>query len=167
MTWLSGKLPLGSVDTSGDVTINSGGVVTIIGAKGIEIRLATGISDETISGTTILGTITPAATFGQALHIHTDGTYVLADADDEALLPCQGLAVDTGSGADKKILYQGLIRNDAWSWDEGDPIYVSSTSGGLTQTKPTTTGQFVQIVGFAVSSTIMYFNPQLVMVEVG
>jgi hypothetical protein len=99
--------------------------------------------------------------------MHTDGAYVLADADDKDLLPCHALAIDTGAGADKKLLYQGLVRDDSWSWTKSGLVYASTTAGGLTQTRPSEVGEFVQIVGFAVESNMIYFNPQLIVLEVG
>ena len=125
----------------------------------LEIDAAVGT--DLASGLTSFGTTTPAVTYSQALHVHTDGTYVLADADDSDLVPCTALAIDTGAGSGKEVLLQGYINNSSWTWTVGGMIYLSTTAGGLTQTAPSAAGEIVQIVGYAVDTDIMYFNPQL------
>jgi len=96
--------------------------------------------------------------FGAALHIDSDGNQIMADADGTAVIPCHFLAAEAGTGV-KKVLLVGFITNSSWSWTPGEPIYVSTTAGQLTQTAPSTTGDRVQIVGYAMSATTMFFNP--------
>jgi hypothetical protein len=105
--------------------------------------------------------------FGAALHMDTDGNWVMADADWTSM-PCQALALEAGTGS-KKVLMQGFIRNDSWNWTVGGDsglIYVSTTTGQLTQTAPSSTGDKVQIVGFATHADRMYFNPEYTLIEV-
>jgi len=126
-----------------------------------------GLDDLSANGFRSRGTVTPAATFGQALKIDTTtGNYVLADASAIATIPCVALAIDTGAGADKSLLKQGFMRNDAWSWTPGLPLYVSLSSGALTQTAPSTTGEYVQAVGYAETSTVIYFNPTMFWIKI-
>jgi hypothetical protein len=101
-----------------------------------------------------------------ALHMDTDGNWIEADADtaSAADMPCQALALETGTGT-KKVLLRGFARNDDWAWTVGGLIYVSTTTGTLTQTAPSTTGDMVQIVGFATHADRMYFNPSYTMIE--
>jgi hypothetical protein len=118
-----------------------------------------GLSDDTCNGDIITDQV-DANSFGQwaALHIDTDGNWIEADADGATTMPCLGLAVESGTGS-KKILLRGFVRNDGWSWGTvGGAIYVSTTAGGLTQTAPGS-GKQVQIVGWAMSATIIYFCP--------
>ena len=44
------------------------------------------------------------------------------------------------------------------SWTSGAKLYLG-TSGGVTEALPTTTGEFVRIVGYAISTNLIYFNP--------
>jgi len=62
-------------------------------------------------------------------------------------------------------LLHGFLRNDAWSFTPGAPVYVSPTAGELTQTIPTGTGQQVQVLGYATASNIIYFNPDFTLIE--
>ena len=117
------------------------------------------------------GTIVPmqvdenATGFGAALHMDTDGNWIEADADAVATMPCQALALETGTGV-KDILKYGFIRNDAWTWTVGGLIYASCTTGGLTQTAPVGAGDQVQVVGYATHANRMFFNPSYVLLEI-
>jgi hypothetical protein len=100
-----------------------------------------------------------------ALHMDTDGNWIEADADTAsgADMPCQALALETGTGT-KKVLLRGFIRNDAWTWTVGGLIYVSTTTGTLTQTAPSSADDRIQIVGFATHADRMFFNPSYSMI---
>jgi len=119
-----------------------------------------------ISGISSYGMIEANTTgIGAALFMNSDGNYEEADADDIATMPCVALALETGTG-NKKILLQGYICNDSWTWTPGGLVYVSPTTGVLTQTIPSTTGQQVQIAGYASKTTTVYFNPNLLLIEI-
>ncbi len=119
-----------------------------------------------ISGVSSYGTIASNSVgSGAALFMNSDGEYEEADADAVSTMPCVALALETGTG-NKKILLQGYITNESWNWTTGGIIYVSPDTGELTQAIPSTTGQQVQIVGYASGSDIMYFNPNLMLIEI-
>lgn len=107
---------------------------------------------------------TNAEGIGAPLFMAADGHFDTADADADTTAPCVALALETGTGT-KKVLLYGVIRNDAWNWTIGPGkaslIYLSTTVGTLTQTQPTGTNNVVQIVGWAISADVMFFNPQL------
>jgi hypothetical protein len=103
-----------------------------------------------------------------ALYLAADGHYEEADADANTTMPCVALALEEGTGT-KNILREGYIRDNTWAWTVGAVaglIYVDTITGVLTQTAPSGTGDFVQVVGYAVTADIMYFKPNLAMVEV-
>jgi len=101
---------------------------------------------------------TNTAGVGAPLSIASDGNFDMADANVDAFMPCIALALATGTGS-KPVLLSGTIRNDTWSWTPGGIIYVSTTAGQLTQTNPTTTGDYSQRVGWATASNAIYFDP--------
>lgn len=103
--------------------------------------------------------------FGAALHIDTDGNFIEADASGATTMPCDVLAVEAGTGS-KKVLLQGFIRDDSWSWTVGGTIYVSVAAGGLTQTAPSASGEQVQAIGRATVSNTFYFNPDYTVLEI-
>ena len=124
-------------------------------------------ADEKFSGlaSEAVMTITETAECGHALyHTTTANQYSLANATDSSAMLCVALCMDdqTGSNGEKKVFLQGYIRESTlWTWTIGGLIYVDTNAGLLTQTKPTTAGNVQQCVGYAISTTAMYFNPQL------
>lgn len=70
-----------------------------------------------------------------------------------------GLALGT-SEANDGLLVDGLISSSAFSaFSAGDTVYVSETEGALTNTAPTAQGSIVRIVGYALGSSFVHFNP--------
>lgn len=116
--------------------------------------------DDTYSGTAITG-LNAGATIAQwePVYIGGSSTWLLADANGSGTYPARGLAtaayVDTNPAV---ILTQGTVRNDAWNWTIGGTIYLSGTAGALTQTAPSTSGDKVQAVGYALTADIAYFD---------
>lgn len=117
-------------------------------------------SDDTSTGTTISG-LNAGATIAQWEAVYLDGssTWQLADANGTGTYPARGLATAAYSSTDPAvILVHGTVRNDAWAWTPGGAIYLSATAGGLTQTAPSTSGDKVQQVGFALTADIAFFD---------
>ena len=74
----------------------------------------------------------------------------------------------SGANATANYLLHGFARKDTWSWTVGSNIYLSTTgttTNTMTQTAPSGTNQVIQILGWATSATVIYFNPSLVQVE--
>lgn len=114
-------------------------------------------ADHAFNGIYTNETVGEDVTFGEVLYLNSNGSLYLADADASTTMPVVGIATEaissTGAG---DILRQGYIRDDSWAWTVGGLIYASTTAGGLTQTKPTGSGDQVQIVGYAYSADIMF-----------
>jgi len=132
----------GNMQITGDIDNHSSSGITVIAPVGVNI---TG--------------------FGAALYVSSDGMLKEADANDVASMPCVALALESGTG-DKEILLQGFIKNEDWTWTPGGLIYVSPTTGAVSQTKPSASGQQVQILGVAVSTDMIYFTPNLMLIEI-
>lgn len=93
--------------------------------------------------------------------------YIMALSDDVTRMFCVALALEVGTGT-KRILLKGIVRNDAWDWNPGDPVYVETSDGGegkLTQIEPGA-GCCIQIVGYALEWNVLDFNPNLAYAEV-
>jgi hypothetical protein len=165
-----------TIDASdaGAATFNSdvivGGAVLLTEGSALDIatpllpttdHTATGLTAQMLAG----GTIGAFETV--CIHTTTDEV-VISDADAIATMPVIGIApaaiADTNTGT---ILLQGFIRDDTWNWTLGGILYAdNTTAGGMTQTAPSGSGDFVQVVGVALSADVVYFNPSLTMVEV-
>ncbi len=130
------------------------------------IEITGDIDNYSSSGITVIAPVgTNSTGFGAALYMANDEKLKEANADAVATMPCVALAIETGTGH-KEVLLQGFIKNDSWTWTVGAPIYVSTTTGAITQTKPSTSGQQVQIIGYAVSADMIYFMPNLMLIEI-
>jgi hypothetical protein len=107
---------------------------------------------------------------GCPLYMAADGHFDEADADAVSTAPCVAIALETGTGS-KKVLLHGVIRNDDWDWTTGPGelglVFLSTTVGTLTQTAPSGENDVIQVVGFALSDDVLYFNPQLHVIEHG
>lgn len=80
--------------------------------------------------------------------------------------PVSALRLETGTGV-KSILKKGFVRDLSWSWTKGQLLWLSpATAGLITSTKPTTSGNIIQCVGYAAESNVIYFCPDLVWGEV-
>lgn len=123
-------------------------------------------SNATASGLIVTATVdTNAEGIGAPLFMAADGNLDTADADANTTSPCVALALETGTGVGKKILVHGILRLDSWNWTRGPGdaslIYVSTTTGTLTQTKPVGTDDVVQPVGWALTDDSIYFSPSM------
>jgi hypothetical protein len=106
---------------------------------------------------------------GAALMLASDGHFDLADASSSTTMPCRALALETGTGS-KLVLLDGFIRNDSWSWTPGASLFVHVTTGALSASPAggdETAGNIVQIVGYALTATIIRFAPSLNYAELG
>jgi hypothetical protein len=107
---------------------------------------------------------------GQTVYIKSDGAYWLSDASATTTMPAVAIMLEAGTAAQsKKALFWGFMRNDAWSWSFGGDagiLYASTIVGELTQTKPSTSGDQVQVMGVAKSATVIIFNPNFGLAEV-
>lgn len=99
--------------------------------------------------------------FACPLHVKTNGHFEQCSAaSGTSRMPCIALALEEGIGY-KKVLWNGIIRKDSWSWTPGDIIYVSTVDGALTNIKPTISGSWVQVIGIAIAANVINFNSGL------
>ena len=108
--------------------------------------------------------------FPDVVYIDSSGEWSIADADADTSIGLLGMALATiASGEVGLILLQGFVRDDTWAWTDGGingQIYVSGTAGDMTQTPPAGIGDQVQVVGYAHTADVIYFNPENTVIEV-
>lgn len=130
------------------------------------ININRALNDHDAVGVVDTRTVDANATgFGAAMFVASDGNLEEASAETLDTMRCMGLALESGTGQ-KQILRWGRIRDDSWSWTTGGVIFVSTTTGQLTQTAPSGSGQCVQAVGEAEASNIIFFNPSYDVIEI-
>jgi len=127
-------------------------------------------SDHTASGNKCVLNANENQAFGDVCFINADGQAQLGDADAIATSSCVAMCADAtiSANADGNYLLLGFARDDTWAWTVGGLIYLSTTGttgNTLSQTAPTGTDDVVQIMGVATHADRMYFNPQLVQIE--
>lgn len=95
--------------------------------------------------------------FGGCLVQATDFNFDSADADSDTT-PCQAVHCDPyGNTGATIVMFKGHIRDDSWNWSAGW-VYLG-TDGMPTQTKPSGTGDIVQIIGRATSADTIRIKP--------
>lgn len=92
-------------------------------------------------------------------YLNASGQMVKADADAQNTtntLIAMCLTAG-GSGETLTFLLKGFYGLSGFT--AGDILYISQTAGDVTATRPTANGTFVRIVGYATSSTEIFFDP--------
>lgn len=90
------------------------------------------------------------------------GGYVLADNKDATTLTGVALAMEGSSNGSVKVLLRGDYAVDGLA--DGSSVYVG-TSGAMTTTVPTTSGQYIKCVG-VVHGNILDFAPSEIAVQI-
>ena len=130
--------------------------------------------DHKVNGITIEGEVgTGGAGFMDLVYILHEsgetptGRFCKADASATGTMPAVGLNYTStkSAGDTTRILIQGIARDDSWAWTPGGRLYVSETAGDLTQTAPSDDGDFIQVVGIALTADSIYFAPELTTIE--
>jgi len=103
-------------------------------------------------------TIDGGVSTGNLVYLDTT-TWKQADAD--AITTATGvLGIYLGSN---NILIDGVWTTTGLT--AGSDYYMSTTAGGITTTAPSTTGDIVRFVGTALSTTLLFFKPDMTPME--
>ena len=120
----------------------------------------------------VLATVTSgqdSITFGMALSLDSDGTYIAANGNSTGVLPARAIACQAADDTDAvEVLLQGFIRDDSWDFtgDINKDIVLDETAGAWVLADgsiPADTGDIIQIIGHVTltgATEIFYFNPQ-------
>jgi hypothetical protein len=136
------------------------------------LTIDTAIADEKCSG------ITAAFTAGESL-VRGDVVYFKAGdskmhkvnmtAGNSEAIPAVAMAAeDISADAVGKFLMQGVIHDAGTfpSFTVAGRLYAPEAEGPPTQTKPSTDGDLVQVIGWAITADKIYFNPSPDYIEV-
>jgi len=113
-----------------------------------------------------------SVTIMDCVYMGTDGEWHKTDAD--AIASGGGLlAISLESKNDGEAMNVALpgsfVRDDTWNWslttEQGRVYLDTETAGALTQTPPSGTDDVVRIAGYAVTTDIIYFGPEIVVVH--
>lgn len=127
------------------------------------------IKDHSSSGLVGKHTTGEGLVFGELCYYKSDGKYWKTDADAESTTKGDlAICIKGKINADTtyKFLEWGYIRDDSWSFTKGAELYVSTTAGGITETAPSTTTEYVRIIGYAHETNIVKFFPDNTYIKV-
>ena len=120
------------------------------------------------------GTFAASFSAGDLICLGTSGgspVWSLADNNSTSTLATGMLGIALGSTPASGILVRGFARSTTYSaLADGGIVYIGSTAGDMTTTIPTTSGNFVRIVGYVINSVSLsygeiYFCPDNTYVE--
>ena len=126
-------------------------------------------------GAEILTGISNDSVTAGKIYVLRNGVWTEIDADTEtttkALAAVATIAAGTGDSSDGMLIRGCVTLNSAYTAgtdSEGAVVYASATAGEATLTIPTSSGQFVRILGHSlnVSDKKMFFNPDNTFIEV-
>jgi len=121
--------------------------------------------DDTHVGETMTVVVDDASSvFGSVLYQAADFHYDRADADSSSTSPVFVIAVEAGAGS-KVVVVRGQVCDTGWNWSSGK-VYLSTTTGEMTQVIPSGSGDQVQVLGWALSATTIFFDPVTMIIEV-
>lgn len=120
-------------------------------------------SDHTFNGPSFTGTSGMALALFDVCILQADGKYDKADGDAEVttkgmcVMAAETFAGDASTGV--MILPGSFIRDDTFAYTVGAKLYLPLTPGPPTETIPPAAGDFVRVMGYARSATVIFFNP--------
>jgi len=133
----------------------------------------TGLSDDTGGGEVVTfgtedGSDTLAA--GRLMYLNDSGVWKYADGDAASTGGSQLLAIALGTAVSDGLLLRGFFDMATYfqgSFDQGVPLYVSTTAGSVDVAAPSATGDFVRVVGYCTdTANVVYFNPDGTYIEI-
>ena len=137
------------IDNS-EMTTISGDIIAQLGEAGSQVTIGT--AGETLSQYQILYLNTADAKWYKSVCNNTEIKAEVYGICTEA----GGISADSTG----EITLQGKITNAGWSWTVGTILYVSTTSGSLSQTKPDTVGQYARAAAIALDTDEIWFAPE-------
>ena len=137
-TKLTGTVPVSGIDGSPDTDNTAVGPQTNTFASGFQAT----ITDLVVIGNT--------------------SKWIEADADATSTsIGLLGIALEAKNNAQlmNVALPGSFVRGDGWNWTPGAVLYIGNTPGAMVEAPPTGTGDVVRTVGYAVTPTVVFFNP--------
>jgi hypothetical protein len=104
---------------------------------------------------------------GNACYLKSDSKYYKASGLSATMMPAVVMAYENIIANNTgRLLRRGDMTNTGWNFTTGSMIYVSDvTAGSATSTTPSGSLHQVQQIGYASGTSAIYFNPQLLVME--
>tara|TARA_R100000322_G_scaffold89489_2_gene55646 strand:- start:635 stop:3406 length:2772 start_codon:yes stop_codon:yes gene_type:complete len=136
------------------------------------INLDSAIADNSVCGITSVFTAGEALNRGDVVYFKAADSKMhkvnMTAGNSEAIPAVAMAADDISADAVGKFLLQGFIHDAGTfpSYTVAGRLYAPEAEGPPTQTKPSTDGDLVQVIGWAVTADKIYFNPSPDYIEV-
>jgi hypothetical protein len=117
--------------------------------------------NQSYSGLIESATVGENVAFGDVLYLKfSDGKWWKAQANAVGTTPAKRMALATiTADASGVLLIQGSVRYDSWTLASNKVFLSAATAGAVVTTAPSSSGNQVQCLGTAKTSTTMYFDP--------
>jgi hypothetical protein len=98
------------------------------------------------------------------VYLDSNSKWLEADADATGVKSTSLLGIalevkDDGEAMNVALPGSFVRDNSVYGFTPGVPLYMDTTDGGITATKPTGSGDTVRTVGYAVHADMIFFNP--------
>ena len=174
--WLASTETYAAPSTSGNVLTSDGtnwtSTAPVVTASNTltftnkSIQITASPTTQTATGDVVSLTYGESITLGDLLYYKNDSKVYKADATaiSTGKYPCLYLALATAASGANLVLARGIYK-DSTKWTGGTVLtvgglcYASATAGGTTQTQPSSTDNIIQIIGVAIATDTIDFNP--------
>jgi len=169
LTFFSAATGTGAITFDNDLNVD--GLITISGGMALESNIDLGSApgtDHTSKGVKQTGTAGEALVFGDLCYLKSDGKYWKADASAATTAANKLVFALATISADAtgEFLVSGFIKDATFgTLTIGAQVYLSETTGTITQTAPTTTGAIIRSIGYAESADVIDFQPSSTYLE--
>ena len=133
-----------------------------------EVRFGTPAIDHSAVGVVITGTAGEELALPNLVYHASAGEWEKANAT--AIATTKGalaIVIESitihSSGA---LLKYGFLRDDSWAFAQGATLYVGESDGSITATAPSDVGDQLRIVGYAQTSSIIWFDPEATIITI-
>ena len=167
---------VGTVVASKVVTVDANKDVSAINNATVDgyVHFDSSPADSKCSGTTATFTAGEALAIGEVCYLKSDGKMWKAVATAAATSRCVAMVVSGAGSADATgvFLLRGFLQSQATfpTYTVGGVLYTpeaeESSQNVPEQTAPASDGDFVQVIGYAVTADIVYFDPSGTVIEV-
>lgn len=153
-------------------------IIKIKSSTNLEMMLNSAVADGEVSGTLAMFTADEDLTAGEVVYFKSNGKVAKAVATAAATSRCVAMAIaPTSANALGPFLLKGFARFDSEfpTWTVGGALFTPEASQANAsnvqvnvpeQTAPDTDGDFVQVIGYAISADAIYFDPDSTVIEV-
>ena len=148
-------------------------VIKVDAATNCQVMHNSAVADGEYSGSLAMYQAGEDLTAGEVVYFKSDGKVYKAVATAAATSRCVAMSVATTSAnAMGPFLLEGFARfnSEFPSWTVGGVLYTpeaeTSSKNVPEQTAPDTDGDFVQVIGYAISADAVYFKPDSTVIEV-